>query len=125
MNTQHHDNHDRHDQHHHPHIVGPKVYAMVFAALMVLMVMTVIASFFDLGPFNLPIALMHVGSLYAIAATAGTVLLVVLVAFDVTIVVAGTACVIVTTLIRLGSVRFGWSLPEQRALGSWRVWRRA
>ena len=25
----------------------------------------------------------------------------------------------------LGSVRFGWSLPEQRALGSWRVWRRA
>ena len=61
---------------------------------------------------NLPIALMHVGSLYAIAATAGTVLLVVLVAFGVNIVVAGTACVIVTTLIRLGSVRFGWSLPE-------------
>ena len=74
---------------------------------------------------NLPIALMHVGSLYAIAATAGTVLLVVLVAFDVNIFVAGTACVVVTTLIRLGSVRFGWSLPEQRALGSWRVWRRA
>ena len=41
------------------------------------------------------------------------------------LVIAGTACVIVTTLIRLGSVRFGWSLPEQRALGSWRVWRRA
>jgi len=74
---------------------------------------------------NLPIALMHVGSLYAAAATAGTTLLVVLVAFDVNIVVAGTACVLVTTLIRLGSVRFGWSLPEQRALGSWRVWRRA
>jgi uncharacterized membrane protein YeiH len=66
-----------------------------------------------------------VGSLYAIAATAGTILLVVLVAFGVNIVIAGTACVIVTTLIRLGSVRFGWSLPEQRALGSWRVWRRA
>ena len=74
---------------------------------------------------NLPIALMHVGSLYAVAATAGTTLLVVLVAFGVNIVIAGTACVIVTTLIRLGSVRFGWSLPEQRALGSWRVWRRA
>jgi uncharacterized membrane protein YeiH len=74
---------------------------------------------------NLPIALMHVGSLYAVAATAGTVLLVVLVAVDVNIVVAGTACVIVTTLTRLGSVRFGWSLPEQRALGSWKVWRRA
>ena len=51
---------------------------------------------------NLPIALMHVGSLYAVAATAGTTLLVVLVAFDVNIVIAGTACVIVTTLIRLG-----------------------
>jgi uncharacterized membrane protein YeiH len=74
---------------------------------------------------NLPIALMHVGSLYAIAATAGTTLLVVLVALDVNIVVAATACVIVTTLTRLGSVRYGWSLPEQRALGSWRVWRRA
>lgn len=74
---------------------------------------------------NLPIALMHVGSLYAIAATAGTVLLVVLVALGVNVVVAATACVIVTTLTRLGSVRFGWSLPEQRALGSWKVWRRA
>jgi uncharacterized membrane protein YeiH len=74
---------------------------------------------------NLPIALMHVGSLYAIAATAGTVLLVVLVAFGVNIVVAASACVVVTTITRLGSVRFGWSLPEQRALGSWKVWRRA
>jgi uncharacterized membrane protein YeiH len=74
---------------------------------------------------NLPIALMHVGSLYAIAATAGAVLLVVLVAMGVNVVVAGSACVVVTTLTRLGSVRFGWSLPEQRALGSWRVWRRA
>jgi len=74
---------------------------------------------------NLPIALMHVGSLYAVAATAGTVLLVALVALGVNIFIAGTACVIVTTLIRLGSVRYGWSLPEQRALGSWKVWRRA
>jgi uncharacterized membrane protein YeiH len=74
---------------------------------------------------NLPSALMHVGSLYAIAATAGTVLLVVLVASGVNVIVAASACVVVTTLTRLGSVRFGWSLPEQRALGSWRVWRRA
>ena len=74
---------------------------------------------------NLPIALMHVGSLYAVAATVGTVLLVALVALGVNVFVAGTACVIVTTLIRLGSVRYGWSLPEQRALGSWKVWRRA
>ncbi|HEY9323884.1 hypothetical protein ESP57_00875 [Agromyces fucosus] len=74
---------------------------------------------------NLPIALMHVGSLYAIAATVGAALLVVLVALGVNVIVAGSACVVVTTLIRLGSVRFGWSLPEQRALGSWKVWRRA
>ena len=73
---------------------------------------------------NLPIAVMHVGSLYAVAATAGTALLVVLAGFGVNIFVAGTTCVIVTTLIRLGSVRFGWSLPEQRALGTWKVWRR-
>lgn len=73
---------------------------------------------------NLPIALMHVGSLYAIAATAGSVLLVALVAAGVQITWAAVACVIVTTATRLGSVRFGWSLPEQRALGSWPRWRR-
>jgi uncharacterized membrane protein YeiH len=74
---------------------------------------------------NLPIALMHVGSLYAVAAAAGTVLIVVLVELGANITVAATACVVVTTVIRLGSVRFGWSLPEQRAIASWRVWRRA
>jgi uncharacterized membrane protein YeiH len=74
---------------------------------------------------NLPIALMHVGSLYAVAAGVGTVLLVLLVLAGVSIPLAATVCVLVTTAIRLGSVRFGWSLPEQRAIGSWRVWRRA
>jgi uncharacterized membrane protein YeiH len=74
---------------------------------------------------NLPIALMHVGSLYAVAAGAGTVLIVALVALGANITVAAIACVVVTTLIRLGSVRFGWSLPEQRAIASWRVWRRS
>lgn len=73
---------------------------------------------------NLPIALMHVGSLYAVAAGAGTVLLVVLVLTGVSIPIAAIVCVVVTTAIRLGSVSFGWSLPEQRAIGSWRVWRR-
>ncbi|KQX07083.1 MULTISPECIES: trimeric intracellular cation channel family protein [unclassified Leifsonia] len=74
---------------------------------------------------NLPIALMHVGSLYAVAAAAGTILLVALAAAGVEITVAGIACVAVTTLIRLLAVRFGWSLPEQRAIGSWMRWRRA
>ena len=73
---------------------------------------------------NLPIALMHVGSLYAVAATAGAVLLVGLDLAGVNIVIAGIACVVVTTVTRLGSVRFGWSLPEQRALSTWQVWRR-
>ncbi|WP_430646585.1 trimeric intracellular cation channel family protein [Agromyces sp. GXS1127] len=74
---------------------------------------------------NLPIALMHVGSLYAVAAAGGTVLLVTMVLVGANILVAAIACVVVTTVIRLLSVRFGWSLPEQRAIGSWRVWRRA
>lgn len=59
MNTEHHDAHGHDDAHghHHPHIVPPKVYAMVFLALMVFMAITVAVSFFDLGYFNLPIAL--------------------------------------------------------------------
>ncbi len=73
---------------------------------------------------NLPIALMHVGSLYAVAAGAGTVLLVVLVVAGVPVPIAAIAGVVVTTVIRLGAVRFGWSMPEQRAISGWRVWRR-
>jgi uncharacterized membrane protein YeiH len=65
---------------------------------------------------NLPIALMHVGSLYAVAAAAGTTVLVLLVDLHVAIPVAATVCVVLTTVIRLLAVRFGWSLPEQRAL---------
>ncbi|WP_353827995.1 trimeric intracellular cation channel family protein [Agromyces sp. SYSU T0242] len=74
---------------------------------------------------NLPIALMHVGSLYAVAAGVGTFLLVAMVLLGTNVLIAAIACVIVTTVIRLLSVRFGWSLPEQRAIGTWRVWRRA
>ena len=74
---------------------------------------------------NLPIALMHVGSLYAVAAGAGTILLVTLASAHVDITIAGIACVVVTTVIRLLAVRFGWSLPEQRAIGSWMRWRRS
>jgi uncharacterized membrane protein YeiH len=59
---------------------------------------------------------MHVGSLYAVAAGAGTVALVVLVDLGTPITVAAIVCVVVTTVIRLLAVRFGWSLPEQRSL---------
>lgn len=66
---------------------------------------------------NIPIALMHVGSLYAVAALVGAgVLSVLILVFEVPIVIAGVVCVVVTTLLRLLAVRFGWSLPEQRAL---------
>ena len=65
---------------------------------------------------TLPIALMHVGSLYAVAAAAGTTALIVLVDLHVPISVAAIVCVVVTTVIRLLAVRFGWSLPEQRTL---------
>ncbi|MFD3444323.1 trimeric intracellular cation channel family protein [Microbacteriaceae bacterium 4G12] len=66
---------------------------------------------------NLPIALMHVGSLYAVAALVGTATLVVAVSVGVPIEMAATIGVAVTTVIRILAVRFGWSLPEQRALG--------
>ncbi|ONI63726.1 hypothetical protein ALI44B_03410 [Leifsonia sp. ALI-44-B] len=73
---------------------------------------------------NIPIALMHVGSLYAVAALAGCAALGVLFVTGVPIEVGAIVCVIVTTLLRILAVRFGWSLPEQRALSSWPRWRR-
>lgn len=73
---------------------------------------------------NLTIAMMHVGSLYAVAAGAGTAVLVALVAFDVPTYVAALTGTLVTFVIRLAAVRFGWSLPEQRALSRLPRWRR-
>lgn len=64
----------------------------------------------------MPIALMHVGSLYAVAAGLGTVVLVVASALGVPITIAAIAGVAVTTVVRLLAVRYGWSLPEQRAI---------
>ncbi len=65
---------------------------------------------------NIPIALMHVGSLYAVAAMAGITVLLVALAFGAPVLWASIACVVVTAAVRLLAVRFGWSLPEQRAL---------
>jgi len=65
---------------------------------------------------NLPVALLHVGSLYAIAAAAGAALLVGLVAAGVPVLLAAVACVVLTTALRLLAVRFDWSIPEQRAM---------
>lgn len=65
---------------------------------------------------NLPIAIMQVGSLYAVAAIAGTSTLVVLDALGVEAFVAGLVCVVVTFGVRVLSVAFHWTLPEQRHL---------
>jgi uncharacterized membrane protein YeiH len=65
---------------------------------------------------NRPIALMHVGSLYAVAAFAGTSSLVVLLEFGVPVFIAATICVAITFIVRVLSVVFDWSLPEQRAI---------
>ncbi|ROQ41191.1 putative membrane protein YeiH [Frondihabitans sp. PhB188] len=72
---------------------------------------------------NLTIAMMHVGSLYAVAAGAGTAVLVALVTFGVPTLAAAIAGTATTFSIRLLAVRFGWSLPEQRALSRLPRWR--
>ncbi|KAA9135770.1 trimeric intracellular cation channel family protein [Microbacterium caowuchunii] len=65
---------------------------------------------------GLPVAIMHVGSLYAVAAAAGCVTLAGLNAFGVDLVLAAIIAVSVTTVIRILAVVFDVSLPEQRVL---------
>ncbi|MFI2362360.1 trimeric intracellular cation channel family protein [Promicromonospora sp. NPDC019610] len=65
---------------------------------------------------NLPVALLHVGSLYAVAAAGGAALLVALVALGVPVLGAAVAAVVLTTLLRLLAVRYGWRFPDQQAL---------
>ena len=65
---------------------------------------------------NVPIALMHVGSLYAVAALLGTIVLVIMRAFGAPILVAAIVCVVVTFAVRLLAVLLHWSLPEQQSL---------
>lgn len=65
---------------------------------------------------GLPVALMHVGSLYAVAAVAGCATLAALNALGVEAVQAAIVCVAVTAVIRILAVVFDISLPEQRAL---------
>lgn len=73
---------------------------------------------------GLPIGVMHVGSLYAVAAGVGAIFLTVAIGVGANITIAGIGCVIMTTLIRLLAVRFGWSLPEQRTISTLRRLRR-
>lgn len=70
---------------------------------------------------NRPISILHVGTLYAVAAAAGVGVLIALVRFDVPIPIAGLVATAVTTAVRLAAVVFHWTFPEQRAVGSPRV----
>src|SRR3546814_6445297 len=65
---------------------------------------------------GLPVAIMHVGSLYAVAAGAGCVLLATADALGAPLLVAAIAGIAVTTVIRILAVVFDLSLPEQRML---------
>lgn len=65
---------------------------------------------------SLPVAIMHVGSLYAVAAAAGCLVLAVLDLFGVPLFIGGIVCVVVTSVIRWLAVVFDLSLPEQRML---------
>lgn len=65
---------------------------------------------------GLPVAIMHVGSLYAVAALLGCTVIVTVNAFGVPLVIAGAVGIVVTALIRVLAVIFDLSLPEQRRL---------
>jgi uncharacterized membrane protein YeiH len=75
---------------------------------------------------NLPISIMQVGSLYAVAAIVGATTLAALDGFGVNALVAGIVCVVVTFGLRVLAVVFDWRLPEQRHLptGAIRIVRR-
>lgn len=65
---------------------------------------------------GLPVAIMHVGSLYAVAAAAGCLVLAIAQAFGLLLPIAAIIGVAVTTVIRILAVVFDVSLPEQRML---------
>jgi uncharacterized membrane protein YeiH len=65
---------------------------------------------------SLPISFLQVGTLYAVAAGAGAGTLILLAALGIPVPIAGLVCVVVTTSLRLAAVRFGLTVPEQRAI---------
>lgn len=66
---------------------------------------------------NLPVSFLHVGTLYAVAAGAGVGVLIGLLALGAPMPVAAIVGVVVTTLMRLASVVFGWTFPERPLAG--------
>ncbi len=73
---------------------------------------------------GMPIALMHVGSLYAVAALLGTSSLAGLIALGVPVPIAATVCVVITFTVRVLAVAFHWTLPEQKPLDRISLFRR-
>jgi uncharacterized membrane protein YeiH len=69
---------------------------------------------------SMPISVLHVGSLYAVAALLGAGTLVLCIKSGMDVSVASAIGIVVTAVVRLLAVRFGWSLPEQRVLKSLR-----
>jgi uncharacterized membrane protein YeiH len=67
---------------------------------------------------NMPISVMHVGSLYAVAAGIGCTAMLLCNEVGIGLEISAPLCVVVAALIRLLAVRYGWSLPEQRILKS-------
>lgn len=65
---------------------------------------------------NTRIAIMHVGSLYAVAASVGAIAVVVGESNGASALGSAIGGTVVTVVVRLLAVRFGWSLPEQRVL---------
>ncbi|VXC26954.1 conserved membrane hypothetical protein [Microbacterium sp. 8M] len=65
---------------------------------------------------GLPTAIMHVGSLYAVAAGAGCTFIAAAHAFGMSITLAAIIGIVLTTIIRVLAVMFDVSLPEQRRL---------
>jgi uncharacterized membrane protein YeiH len=65
---------------------------------------------------GLPVAIMHVGSLYAVAAGAGCVVLAVADALGAPLLAAAISGIAVATALRILAVVFDVSLPEQREL---------
>ena len=70
---------------------------------------------------GLPVSIMHVGSLYAVAAGAGCAFIVIAHGLGMGIVLAAVIGIVVTAVIRVLAVVFDLSLPEQRALYRRRV----
>lgn len=73
---------------------------------------------------NVPIALMRVGSLYAVAAIAGAAVLVVLRDLGTDVVIAAIVGLVLTATVRILAVLLHWTLPEQRAIERVRLRRR-